>query len=362
MSKILLLANNDVGLYKFRKELIEELLKDNEVFISLPHGDFIPKLVELGCKFIDTSLSRRGTNPIKDLILLTTYIKIIKKVQPKIVLTFTIKPNIYGGIACTLLKVPYICNITGLGSAVERKGVLQWLTIFMYIIALNKAKCIFFQNNENMEYFKKNIKPGRARLIPGSGVNLDEYQLMEYPNDEIIHFLFIARIMKEKGIEQYFDAAKYFTTNKKMNLRFHILGYCEDDYDLKLRELHEKEIIIYHGMQSDVRKFLEFSHCTVHPSYYPEGMSNVLLESAACGRPIITSNRSGCREVVDDGINGYLVNREDSVDLINKIDKFLSLDYEMKKEMGLSGRKKVENEFDRRIVINAYLREIEMDD
>ncbi|MEW9671330.1 glycosyltransferase family 4 protein [Ammoniphilus sp. 3BR4] len=358
MAKILILTNNDVGLYKFRKELIKELVKKYEVYVSLPYGDLIPKLEELGCNFIETPISRRGTNPITDFKLLMNYRKIIKNIKPNVVLTYTIKPNVYGGLACRMSDVPYIANITGLGTAVENKGVLQKITLFLYKESLTKANCVFFQNRDNEAFFyEMKITSGKHRLIPGSGVNLQHYSLLDYPSDKIINFLFIARVMKEKGIDHYLDVAKYIR-GKYPNTAFHILGFCEDVYEEKLRSLHDKGIIQYHGMQNDVRKFHEFSHCTIHPTYYPEGMSNVLLESAACGRPIITTNRAGCREIVDDGENGYVVEQQDSQDLIEKVERFLKLDQETKMQMGLAGRIKVENEFNRRIVVDAYLEEI----
>ena len=357
MKKILILANNDVGLYKFRKELIQELVKENKVFISLPDGDYIQEFKEIGCEFINTPISRRGTNPITDLKLMWFYKRIIKEVQPDIVLTYTIKPNIYGGIICRFIKIPYIVNITGLGTAVENGGLLQKITLFLYKLSLGKTKCVFFQNEENKEFLSKRIPINNCRLIPGSGVNLEYYSLLDYPKDETINFLFIARVMKEKGIDQYLDAAKVIK-KKYPRTKFHILGFCEQDYKEKLIKMENEGIIEYHGMQSDVRKFHEKSHCTIHPTYYPEGMSNVLLESSACGRPIITTDRSGCKEIVDKGVNGYIVEQQNSKDLIEKIERFLELDYEKKKQMGLSGRDKVKRSFSREIVVGAYLEEI----
>jgi galacturonosyltransferase len=358
MGKILILANNDIGLYKFRKELIEELVKNNEVFISLPDGEFVKELVNLGCKFIDTNISRRGTNPITDFKLMIEYKRILNRVKPDIVLSYTIKPNVYGGMLCRYTKMPYIANITGLGTAVENSGVLQAITLFLYKLALENASCVFFQNKENADFINsKGIIKGKQRIIPGSGVNLDNYEVLDYPEDENINFLFISRVMKQKGIEQYLDAAKYIR-EKHPKTQFHILGFCEESYEKKLKAMHDKGIIQYHGMQSDVRMFHKISHCTIHPTYYPEGMSNVLLESAACGRPIITTNRSGCREIVDDEVNGYVVEEQNSQDLIEKIEKFLKLGYKEKKQMGLAGRVKVEREFDRQTVIDAYIEEI----
>ncbi|PEQ08732.1 glycosyltransferase family 4 protein [Bacillus toyonensis] len=358
MKKVLILANNDVGLYKFRKELIQELVKKYKVYISLPDGEFIHQLKELGCEFINTPISRRGTNLITDLKLFINYRKIIKEVKPDVVLTYTIKPNVYGGLACRVSGIPYIVNITGLGTAVEKEGLLQKITLFLYKLALKDVKCIFFQNKENKDFFhEKKITNGRGRLIPGSGVNLNYYPFLEYPSNTVVNFLFIARVMKEKGIDQYLDAAKYIK-EKYPNTAFHILGFCEDAYEKKLRDMQDSGIIQYHGMQSDIREFHKISHCTIHPTYYPEGMSNVLLESAACGRPVITTNRSGCKEVVDDGLNGYIVEQQNSQDLINKIESFLKLSYESKKKMGFIGRKKVEEEFNRDIVVNAYMEEL----
>lgn len=359
MANILILANNDVGLYKFRKELIEELVKTNKVYISLPNGEFIPRLIEIGCIFIDTQINRRGTNPITDLKLLINYIRTIKSINPDVVLTYTIKPNIYGGIACRFLGVPYISNITGLGTAVENDGILQKITLFLYKKSLKKANVVFFQNKENEKFFlSKKIFVGKHKLVPGSGVNLDYYYLMDYPSEELIQFLFIGRIMKEKGIDHYLDAAIYIK-NKYPNTVFHILGNCDAAYIDKLREMQKEGIIIYHGIQDDVREFQKIAHCTIHPTYYPEGMSNVLLESAACGRPIITTNRSGCKEIVDDSITGFLVEQRNSKDLIEKIEKFLMLDYKEKIQLGYNGRLKVSNEFNRVKVISAYMEEID---
>lgn len=358
--KILVLANFGIGLYNFRKELLEELIRqNNEVYISLPNDKYVPKLESIGCKFIDTPVSRRGTNPITDFKLFMKYMKIIKNIKPDVVLTYTIKPNVYGGMACRLMNVPYLPNITGLGTAVENGGLLQKITLLLYKISMKRASCVFFQNEDNYRFFQnKKIKVNRTRIIPGSGVNTQYFYLLPYPSDEVVEFVFISRIMKEKGIDQYLGAAEYIK-KKYPNTKFHVLGFCEENYKYKLKKLHEKGIICYHGMQDDVRNFHRRSHCTIHPTYYPEGMSNVILESAACGRPVITTNRSGCREIVDDGVNGFIVEEQNTQDLIKKIEKFLALDYEDKVKMGLAGRKKVEEQFDRQIIVDAYIEEIQ---
>lgn len=362
MQKILILANNDIGLYNFRKELIERLIeKGNQIYISLPYGKKVDLLTEKGCRFIDTKIDRRGTNPLKDFKLLIKYNKIIKDINPDVVLTYTIKPNIYGGIICRKLKKKCIANVTGLGSSKDSNKILTKLINCMYKFAFKKNYCIFCQNKENLEYLKKmGINSNLLKLIPGSGVNLEKFKLLNYPSDKTIRFLFISRIMKSKGIDEFLEAAKIIKKKYK-NTEFNILGFCEEDYLSKLKELEGKDIIKYWGLQDNIIPFLEKSHCTIHPTYYPEGMSNVLLESAASGRPIITTNRSGCKEILEDGINGYFVKEKDYKDLVKKIDKFIKLSNKEKKQMGINGRNKIEKEFDRNIIIDEYMKVISGD-
>ena len=357
--KILILANSDGGLYNFRKELVQTLLNvGHEVIISVPMGDRVDYFIEMGCTYKEIELERHGTNPIKELKLLSKYKKLIKEVRPDIVFTYTIKPNIYGAMACKKYKVPCVANITGLGTAVENKGLSQLITVALYKLAFRKIKKVFFQNKENMSFFQREkIALGKHELLPGSGVNLNHFEPLDYPTSDKIEFLFISRIMKQKGIEQYLEAAK-FIKQKYPNTVFNVCGGCEQDYQAKLNQLTEEGTIIYHGRIKDVKGFMKNISCTVHPTYYPEGMSNVLLESCACARPVITTNRAGCREIVDDGVNGYIVRAKDSSDVIEKIEKFLSLTFEQRREMGLAGRKKVEEQFDRQIVIDKYLGEL----
>ena len=359
MKKVLMLVNHDVVIYNFRKELVERLLEDGyEVVISSPYGERIDDLMQMGCEYVETTLSRHGTNILEELKLLAHYKKTIKKVKPDVVLSYTIKPNIYGGMACRALNVPYIANITGLGTAVENAGIMQKITILLYKVAFKKINCVFFQNTENMQFFlDNNIVIGKHRLVPGSGVNLEQFRALPYPNNETTEFVFISRIMKEKGINQYLKAAE-FIRNKYPNTKFHICGFCEQAYEDKIKDLQDQGIVHYHGMVRDVREIIGKTHCTVHPTYYPEGLSNVLLESSACARPIITTNRSGCREVVDNEINGYIVEQKSVKDLILKIEKFLILDFNSKEKMGIAGREKVEKEFDRNIIVDAYMEEI----
>ena len=359
MSKILFLVNHDVVIYNFRLELAERLLAEgHRVIISSPYGERIDDLKELGCEYHEITMSRRGMNPIRELVLIHQYKKLIRQVSPDIVFSYTIKPNIYGAMACKSMKVPCVANITGLGTAVENGGIIQKITTLLYKYAFSEIQRVYFQNTENMQFFiDRNIAVDKHDLLPGSGVNLQRFCPLEYPSDEKIEFAFVSRIMREKGVDQYLEAAEYLR-KKYPNTVFHVCGFCEQAYEDRLRELHEKGIIIYHGMLKDIKPLMKDVHCTIHPTYYPEGISNVLLESCALARPIITTNRSGCREVVDDGVNGYVVKEKDSVDLIEKIESFLRLSHEQKQNMGLMGRAKVERQFDRNIVVEKYLSEV----
>lgn len=358
--KIMILANYDAGLYRFRRELLEELLKKHKVYICLPNGQYVDEMVDWGCEFIECDLlDRHGTNPMQELKLISYYKKVLKKIKPDIVFTYTIKPNVYGGIVCSQLDIPYLVNITGLGTAVENDGLMQKITLTLYKLGLKKAQKVFFQNTTNQKFMlEKGILKRAYDLLPGSGVNLKQYLPLEYPDNGTIDFVFVGRTMKEKGIENYLEAAEYIR-KKYPETRFHICGEPEQDYTPRLTELHEKEIVIFHGTVRNMTKIYKDISCTIHPSYYPEGLSNVLLESCASARPIITTDRAGCKEVVDDGVNGYICKQNDSADLIKQIEKFLSLSWESRRNMGLEGRKKVEKEFNREIVIQKYLKELE---
>ena len=361
MMKILILTNNFGGLYSFRKEVMQALkVAGYHVAISAPFDDKTHFFKEMCCEVIDTQFNRKGMNPIKDIGLMLYYRKLLKQVKPDVVLSYTIKPNLYGGMACQLCCVPQIANITGLGTAVENPSWLQWLAIFLYKVGLRKTRMVFFQNKANMEFCQAHgMVKGNVKLIPGSGVNLQHHALQAYPSPgEPMRFIFISRLLREKGIEEYLFAAQEIKRNHP-SIEFHILGYCEENYQERINKMQKDGIVIYHGSQPDVRPYIGKAWCTVHPSFYAEGMSNVLLESCASGRPIITTDRPGCGEIVDNGVNGYIVKQRDGYDVARKIEQFIALPYEQKRKMGLAARRKVEREFDRQIVVDAYINEIE---
>jgi len=357
--RILLLSNFGMGLYKFRIELLQRLIELNhEVYVSLPNDEYVPKLVEIGCKYYETKVDRRGTNPMKDMKLIKSYVNIIKRIKADIVLTYTIKPNVYGGIACRITQTSYIPNVTGLGTAIENKGVMQKLTLGLYKIGLKKAKCVFFQNEPNRQLFiDKSIVKSETKVLPGSGVNLNQHKYEDYPsNDESIRFLYIGRIMKAKGINELLEAAKVIK-GKYSNVQFDIVGFCEEGYAKELDELNRIGTINYHGQQEDIHKFIKNAHATILPSYH-EGTSNVLLETASTGRPVLASNVTGCLETFKEGITGFGFEARNVDSLVNTILEFIRMPYEKKKEMGEAGRRKMERDYDRNIVIDAYFEQI----
>lgn len=359
MKKILIISNVSSGLLSFRKELIELLAEKNDVTILVSDSDNIEVFEAMGAKCIQIAFNRRGKNPFADLSLLRKYKKIIKEFNPSVVLTYTIKPNVYGGMACRDTKTPYIANVTGLGTAVENGGALAAIAKTLYRIGLKKADCVFFQNSDNMGVFAaEKITTGKTRLIPGSGVNLTKHCREEYPEDDgNIRLLFVGRIMKDKGIDELLSAMR--TVHEKHgNVSLDIIGGFDENYSDKIEEAVRDGYIRYHGRQSDVHSFYRNAHCTVLPSYH-EGTANVMLESAATCRPVITTRVPGCRETFDEGVTGIGCDAKSAESLADAIEKFIALSYEEKKQMGISGRLKMEREYDRNIVIDAYLEEIE---
>lgn len=356
---ILFLVNHDVVIYNFRLEIVERFIHDGHtVHISSPYGERIDDLVSIGAIFHEINMDRHGMNPKDELRILGEYKKLMREVKPDICFGFTIKPNIYGAIAARKYNIPFVANITGLGTAVENPGIAQIISIVLYKFAFRKIQRVFFQNEENRKFFvEHNIAVKAHAMLPGSGVNLNRFPQKPYPNDQVVKFAFISRIMKEKGIDQYLEAAEEIK-KRHNNVEFHVCGFCEPEYDGTLQEKDRDGVVIYHGMIRNVADFMSRMHCIVHPTYYPEGLSNVLLEACATGRPIITTDRPGCREVVDDNRNGYMIPQKNSAELVMAIEKFLRLSLKQKEQMGKNARAKVEKEFDRQIVVNRYLEEV----
>lgn len=358
--KVLILANFDVGLYQFRRELIDALLQHHQVLISLPDGDLVRPLEALGCQFLDTPMDRRGTNPIRDIALFKRYRKLLREQRPDLVITYTIKPNIYGGLACRLGRIPYAVNITGLGTAFQKENMLRRLVVFLYKRALKRAKVVFFENSSNMELFQTEdiVSADRCCCLNGAGVNLDRYEYSPYPDTVPIRFLFIGRVMKEKGIDELLTAMRRLQADGQ-DCCLDVLGGCEEDYTEILRGCEAEGWLHYHGYQKDVRPFIQAAHCFVLPSYH-EGMANTNLECAAMGRPVITSDIPGCREAVIDGESGLLCNAKDEESLYRAMKKFLELPKDVREQMGKAGRKRMEEVFDKKKVVEETMKGLDI--
>ena len=361
MPKALILANSSSGLYDFRNELLTGLMDEGfEIVISLPDDLKVKELNDEGCRVVHTDINRRGVNPIQDMALLRAYKSLVKKEKPDVVLTYTIKPNIYGGYVCGRLKVPYVSTITGLGTTFERGGMLLKLIVTMYKVSLKKCSCLFFQNEENRRIFESHgIRAKKHVTVNGSGVNLDKHYQEQIPghDDDITRFLYIGRLMDEKGSREYIEAARTLHEKYGEQVSFSAVGYCEDDFQHIADEAVSAGILKVIPYQKDIHPYLKEADAIVHPSYH-EGMSNVLMEASATGRPVITTNISGCREIVDNEKSGFLCEPRDAKSLIEALDRFMNLDLSQRRAMGDAARRYVEQKFDRRSIILTYINEI----
>lgn len=361
MKKILILANHFITIYAFRKELVEELIKEgNEVFLALPVSEETSYFSDMGCKIIDTPLDRRGTNPISDMKLMLQYIKVIRMVKPDVVLTYTIKPNTYGGIAARICKRKVIHTVTGLGSVYIQDMWQKNIAVLLNRIAFKGASKIFFLNEDNKKFYKKlNIISDdyETFIVPGSGVNLDKFKYTELPSTSKITFTFVGRVLKDKGIEEFMSAAEELRKNYT-NLEFQVVGFVDEEKYIDLLKIYEdRGIINYLGKRNDIPQIMASSSCIVLPSY-GEGRGTVLQEGAAVGRPLITCDTYGCKDNVEDGHNGFLCKVADIESLMVAMKKFIELPKEEKVLMGKRSREKAEKEFDRDIVIKSYIKTI----
>ena len=355
--KVLILVNHEVVIYNFRKELVHKLIsRGYDVKISCPPGPKLKELEAMGCEIIEQSINRRSVNPLQDVKLLFDYVKIFRKIKPDVVLTYTIKPNIYGGIVSSLLKIPYIATITGLGSSLHKESILKKIMIMLYKAGLREAKAIFVQNQNNAEFLVSNgFNQEQLFLVPGSGVNLQEFSSKPYPQPESpIRFLFIGRIMKEKGVYELLSAAKEIKT-KGYDAEFHLAGFLDDGFEVSITGIPEN--VRFLGPIDNIQSEIESAHAIILPSYH-EGMSNALLEAAASSRPLLASNISGCKEIINDLKNGFLFEPQSTNSIVDKVEEFISIPYPEKVHMGYASRTKVEKEFDRSIIVDAYLKKI----
>lgn len=357
MKRILLVSDFHANVYGWRKEIIESMIVEGaEMALAVPYGEQLEYFREIGCKLYDVDLNRKSTGFISNFYLLQQYKKILNHYKPDLVLLYGSKGMLYTGYYCKKMGIPYFSNINGLGTVETMGFPLKQLILTLYKMVLPEAACVFFQNEYNMEKFKKmNLVNKNYRLIPGSGVNTEKFKALEYRTYTAPRFLFCARVMKEKGIVELIEAAKKMRANG-IDAEFDVVGMYDDEFaEMLINE--NKDIITFHGFQSDVIPFIEEANCVVLPSFYGEGISNSLLESASSARPIITTNMPGCRETVIDKKTGYIIEPKNSDNLYYAMKKFVEMPSQEQKKMGLAGREYIVENFSRRVVVEAYIEE-----
>ena len=359
--QILILANHSGGLYDFRKDLIAELKTHASVAVAVPHTDRWDELNGLADRVIELPVDRRGMNPLHDGKLFSQYRAILGEIKPDLVLTYTIKPNIYGGLVCRMAHIPYAVNITGLGSAIENGGWLKKFVLALYRPALKGARVVFFENAGNRDTLAATgvVPKGRDVVLHGAGVNLEDYPCQPYPHAGPVRFLFVGRVMHEKGVDELFAAAKRMKQQYGEQVEFHMVGSFEEAYKPVMDQLEQAGVVKYHGYQSDMKPFYAMAGCVVLPSYH-EGMSNVLLEAAASGRPLITSDIPGCREAVENGVSGYLCPAKDADALYEAMRRFAALSVEQRSQMGRCGRERMEQQFSKTAVVAETIKHLEI--
>lgn len=358
--KIFIAANDSYGLYLFRRDLISRMIADgHEVYTSLPDGDCTERIKALGCTFIETAIDRRGINPRRDATLIHTYHKLLKDIRPDLVVTYTIKPNIYCGMAAKRLNIPYAINITGLGTAFQKDGPLKTLVKGLYHAGCDKAKVVFTENpGIQKEMVAMNLFPAeKIHVLHGAGVNTEHFACASYPVEETpVKFLFIGRVMKEKGVDEFFAAAKRLNA-EGIACEFHVAGDYEEDYSETIQQMQANENLVYHGFLDDIRPLIASCHCFVLPSYH-EGMANTLLECGAMSRPLITSAIHGCMEAVNENVSGYLVPAQDADSLYEAMKRFALLPQEQKETMGKASHEFVVSAFDKKQVVEDTVRQL----
>ncbi len=347
-------------LYQFRKELIQELQKNHEVVLCMPFVGHEDDFRAMGLRCIETKVDRRGVNPLTDAKLIKTYQKILKNERPDLVITYSIKPNVYAGYLCGRMGIPFCANVQGLGTAFQKPGLAQFVTM-LYKTAFRNVRKVFFENEGNAKEFRSRriISKKKQVVLHGAGINLKRYQYQDYPENEKVHFLYLGRIMKEKGMDELFGAVERLNQDGE-DFFLDFVGFFEDEYKSQVEKMEKEGLGKFHGFCEDPRPFYRNADCVVLPSYH-EGMSNVNLEASAIGRPVITSDIPGCREAVNDGETGLLVRVKDTDSLYQAMKKMLHLSREERQRMGVLARRKIEQEFDKQDVIADTIRALELD-
>lgn len=363
---VVMTANSAWNIWNFRRPIVSALISSGyTVTILAPPDEYVKNLESMGCRFMPLVLNAKSLNPLRELALCICIWKCLKEIKPRVVLSYTIKNNIFGALAARLLGIPILPNVSGLGTAFLSGGILRIVAKTLYKVAFTNNTVVFFQNNEDRKLFidLKLVNPIHARILPGSGIDLEQFAYCPLPSDGgSINFLMVARLLRDKGVFEYVEAAKYIRQHNP-NVRFQLLGPADSlNRNSISRQVVERwaseGVIDYLGAQQDVRPFISNVHCVVLPTFYPEGTPRSLLEAAAMGRPVITTDTAGCRTVVNEAVSGFLCEPRNVGSLVSALKQFLTLDDVERRKMGKQGRQRMENIFDQRIVVEQYMRAI----
>ena len=358
---ILITVNKTWNIFNYRRAIVEAFIQEgHSVTVLVPYDEYVIKLERLGCKVVHLEMDVSGLSPYKDIKLIGKMKSVFLAEKPDLIFSYTIKNNIFGALAARALDIPFIPNVTGLGTAFLSGGFLKLISEWLYGFSFRHLKTIFFQNEDDINLFieKKIVTINQAKLLPGSGINLEHFSPVAYPTkDNAPIFLMIARLIGDKGVFEFIAAARKIRADHPQ-VRFQLLGEVNvtnrTAIDMQTVKSWEDEgIIEYLGGSDDVRPFISAAHCVVLPSYR-EGAPRSLIEAAAMSRPLIATDVPGCRSVVDDKKTGYLCKVRDEDDLVRRIYDFLELSIKSKAHMGRLGRVKMIENFDQDFVIKAY--------
>lgn len=363
MNIVAISANTSWYIYNFRKNTILALIDAGYHVIAIaPLDEYSHKLESFGCEFIEVDIDQGGTNPIKDLKTIFTFNKIYKKRSIDVVLNFTPKNNIYSTLTAFYNGTKVINNIAGLGILFINESLSSKIAKFLYKLSQSKANKIFFQNEDDQTLFLKNKLAPKylADRLPGSGVDLLRFEAKPSKDDGVVRFLLIARMLFDKGVGHYVEASRILKNKYGKQVEFRLLGFLDVDNPSAVSQNQMDEwvregIVNYLGISDTVEQEIAMVDCMVLPSYYREGVPKSLLEAGAMAKPIVTTDNVGCRETVDNGVNGFLCEPRSTLSLVDKLELIIEMNHEQRVNMGQLSRKKIEREFDEKIVINKYL-------
>jgi glycosyltransferase involved in cell wall biosynthesis len=359
--KIAIVINTSWNIYNYRMGLLKALMdQGHEVYAIAPRDEFSDALIEAGCNYIPVEIDNWGTNPIKDIKLIFDFHKIYKALDPDVIFHFTIKPNIYGSIAARLLNIPSMSNVSGLGTVFMQENLVTKLVKAMYRFSFRFPKKVFFQNEDDKDFFEEHnlVNNEIVETLPGSGVDTNHFAPNGYVSNGKFTFLMVSRLLYDKGVVEYIEATKRIKSNGKI-IEFQILGGVDPGHirgipKETLDEWVNSGLVNYLGTAKDVRPYIDNADCVVLPSYR-EGTPRTLLEAASMAKPLLATDVPGCNNVVEDNINGYLCKVKDVDDLVIKMKRMIKASDSELLKFGENGRNMVISRFDEKIVVNKYL-------